>query len=316
MVGSLMTVENRLVSVGFVEVVGIGARSREWSPLAFVRFLTYILHVSELLAVHHDIYRLRTVGDVSIFLGGVSATADTDQGSKAKQSGGDQDGEKGEKVSATNTSQMHHVVRLLYLVTNLFQASTKRYAHFPHRAALMEKTFGAFTSDFPDKQGLSEHVGTCVMPMMRAGLHIGTASLCVLNAGKTPHFDVYGSPLMGIAKRISHHARVATIRTTEAVVEQAKKSPQGDLFAFDNAHTTLIRGRGMVTTYNMSIGDVPLPLNLLQEVGVRFSKRRKIFSYDKDETPEHSVLSGSVVSGATATYTKGMEVKGPNTEKE
>jgi hypothetical protein len=270
MSGTLLNVEVRELSVAFLELVGLDQRIAEWPQPATIRFLTYVSYIIDILACHHRVYRLQAVGDTNILLGGMCEVNDAGSMNPYLVP---------KEIVASIGS--HHVIRLLRCIGSLYQCCSPRYAHFPHRCLEMEKAFGPEAYVMPDITDPVEQVGTIQMPSFRTGVHLGPALDCVVpQLNGSVHFDIFGSNVMSVARKIASGSKAESIRVSQTVAEFVKSCPENEKFHFGApAPTTLMRGNTMSQPLVLqSMSRFPIPWSEWRELGIRFSKRRKVFA--------------------------------------
>ena len=241
----------------FLDIVGMSERTKAWPPELVCRFMTYVFTLVDTVGDFYRIQKVRMFGDTYFAVAGLGDTAEKE----------------------------HCAQRCTGFGSVVVQLLAAKYAHYPDAVPHIREAFTDVVTKhgpgFPDVVGNADDVGHVAMPKMRVGLHFGPATVCVIETGRTPLFEIFG-PGVGLAARMQATAqgnRVHISGTMKEILERVSRN----MFDFDAPRKTVVKGQGTVTSYFVRSAEIPVSDSILNALGIRYSNLK--VTYDEATGP-------------------------------
>jgi class 3 adenylate cyclase len=250
----------------YIDLCNFSEKTKVWGPRQVVRTVAYFFHVYDAVATKFDIFRLRSFGDVAVFVAGLKREGD--------------DFQQREAVAR----DAHALGKFAGYVTQLLSPA---FSHYPQKLPQFTESFKHEPLDQP-------------MPTLRCriGLHNGPAHAGLVDVGKTPFFEMYG-PTLAICQRMQATAQVGRVNVSATFKELIETVDAAGTFEFDALKKAVVKGRGAISSYPIKSIQLAIDEVLLHQLKIEHAQRLHMFA-NKTQTArlEQSADSSSQQTGS------------------
>ena len=185
----------------FIDIFDFRKLSAAWDAEYSVEYLSYVNHVYGCVAQFFNIHKVRTIGDIAFFLGGIEEEADIDTVSRV-------------------------ACNCVKAASAIMTAFSYMFTHQPSAVTALRE--------------VAKSTRALETPHIRVGIHTGACTTAVIMTSATPNFDAFGINVSA-ASHLCDSAKRNTINISLTVREALERRNMLDLFEFNEERRVQVK---------------------------------------------------------------------------